>query len=121
MTDDFEDHCWKDVIPADVLEIYRSYIRDVGVGPSPALLMIDHYKLAFAGGAKPVKELLAEHPSSCGEFAWAAIAPNKKLLAAARAARIPVFYCTQENPAGGPPRADPGDITPKHARRFRRV
>jgi maleamate amidohydrolase len=96
MADDFEDHCWKDVIPPDVLEIYRSYVRAVGVGPAPALLMIDHYNAAFEGGPKPVIELLAEYPSSCGEHAWAAIEPNKKLLAAARAAGVPVIYCTQE-------------------------
>ena len=40
-TDDFEDHCWKDVIPADVLELYSFYKRKIFVGPSPALLAID--------------------------------------------------------------------------------
>jgi maleamate amidohydrolase len=96
MTDDFEDHCWKDVIPSEVLAIYRPYIREVGVGPAPALLMIDHYNAAFAGGPRPVIELQDEHPSSCGEHAWAALEPNRKLLAAARAAGLPVIYCTQE-------------------------
>jgi nicotinamidase-related amidase len=43
-----------------------------------------------------VIELLEKYPSSCGEHAWAAIEPNKQLLSAARAARIPVIYCTQE-------------------------
>ena len=34
LDDPFEDHCWKDVIPPDVLKIYRSYVREVGVGPT---------------------------------------------------------------------------------------
>ena len=37
MTDDFEDHCWKDVIAPDVLEIYADYRRKIYVGPRPAL------------------------------------------------------------------------------------
>ena len=37
----FEDHCWKDVISADVLDIYSCYRRKVFVGPNPALLAID--------------------------------------------------------------------------------
>ena len=32
MTDDFEDHCWKDIVPADVLEVYSHYERKVFVG-----------------------------------------------------------------------------------------
>jgi maleamate amidohydrolase len=92
----FEDHCWKDVIPPETLEIYRAYIREVGVGPAPALLMIDQYNLAFEGGPKPVLELQAQYPSSCGEYAWASLEPNRKLLAAARAAGIPVIYSSQE-------------------------
>ena len=41
MARDFEDHCWKDVIPPDVLEIYAAYKREVYVGRNPALLAID--------------------------------------------------------------------------------
>ena len=38
MADDFENHCWKDIGPADVLDIYSHYIRKTFVGPAPALL-----------------------------------------------------------------------------------
>ena len=37
MASDFEDHCWKDVVPSDVLGIYTHYERKTFVGPSPAL------------------------------------------------------------------------------------
>jgi maleamate amidohydrolase len=92
----FEDHCWKELVPNDVLEIYSHYERPVGVGAAPALLAIDLYELAYEGGAKPVAELHRTYPSSCGEHAWAAIEPTKRLFAAARRAGLPVFYSTQD-------------------------
>ena len=50
MADDFENHCWKDIVPPDVLDIYTHYARKTFVGPSPALLAIDLYELAYQGG-----------------------------------------------------------------------
>ena len=94
MASDFEDHCWKDMMPKDVLEIYRHYERKTFVGPSPALIAIDLYELSYQGGARPVVELSERYPSSCGEHAHAAIEPTKRLFAAARAAGLPVFYST---------------------------
>src|SRR5437763_1491098 len=85
----FEDHCWKDVVSAEALAIYRAYEREIYVGERPALLAIDLYNLAYEGGARPVHELVHEHPSTCGEYAWAAIEPTKPLLAAGGAARPP--------------------------------
>src|SRR5258705_4819056 len=89
--DSFEDHCWKDIMPPDVIELYSNYRREVGVGPSPALIAIDLYELVYQGGAKPVPEVMKTYPNSCGEYAWAAIAPTKRLFAAARAAGLPVL------------------------------
>ena len=96
MADDFEDHCWKDTVPPDVLDIYSHYVRKTFVGPSPALLAIDLYELAYQGGAKPVAQLHKTYPSTCGENAYAAIEPTKRLFAAARAAGLPVFYSTSD-------------------------
>jgi nicotinamidase-related amidase len=101
--DPFEDHCWKDIIPEDVIELYSSYRRKLGVGPSPALVAIDLYELAYQGGAKPVAEVMKAYPSSCGEYAWAAIEPTQRLFAAARTAGLPVFYSTRDTrPQSGP-------------------
>jgi len=102
---DFEDHCWRDVIPADVLELYAHYARDVRVGPSPALLAIDLYELAYQGGAKPLAEISKTYPSSCGQYAWTAITPTRRLFAAARAARLPVFYSTSDTRPQSRPKA----------------
>lgn len=94
MTDNFEDHCWKDVIPPEILDLYKSYQRKIFVGPAPALLAIDLYEVVYAGGAEPPEKLAKTHPSSCGQYAHAAIEPTKRLFAAARAAGLPIFYST---------------------------
>jgi nicotinamidase-related amidase len=101
--DDFEDHCWKDIVPPDVLNVYRAYARDTFVGPRPALLAIDLYELAYQGGPKPISEINQTYPSSCGEHAWAAVEPTKALFAAARAAGLPVFYSTGDARADARP------------------
>src|SRR5256714_11509804 len=92
MVSRFEDHCWKDVVSAEALAIYRAYEREIFVGERPALLAIDLYNLAYGGGARPVHEVIKEHPSSCGEYAWPAIEPTKRLFAPAAAAKLPGFY-----------------------------
>lgn len=79
-------HCWEDVVSDEVRERYRAYERERRVGERPALLLIDLYNLVYE----------SEHPSSCGEFAWASIEPTRRLLAAARAAAIPVIYSTRD-------------------------
>ncbi len=98
---DFEDHCWKDIVDAETLEIYQSYKRDVLVGPRPAVLVIDLYKKAYLGGAIPVVEANRTYDGSCGENAWAALKPTQDLLAAARRAGIPVIYSTRHADTAG--------------------
>jgi maleamate amidohydrolase len=94
MTNDFEDHCWKDVVSPEVLEVYSCYQRKVFVGPRPALLAIDLYDVVYRGGPQPPHKLAKTHPNSCGEYAYAAIEPTKRLFDAARAAALPIFYST---------------------------
>src|ERR1700683_1287048 len=94
MSDDFEDHGWKDLVTPDILEIYSHYRRNTFVGPAPALLAIDLYELVYRGGAKPPAELSKTYPSACGHYAYDAIEPTKRLFAAARAAGLPIFYST---------------------------
>mgnify|MGYP003351983686 CR=1 FL=1 len=65
----FEDHCRRDVVPPEVLDIYSHYAREAFVGPSPAVVTIDLYELAYQGGPKPVRELVKAYPSTCGEYA----------------------------------------------------
>ena len=46
MARDFEDHCWKDVVDPDTLQIYQAYRRKTYVGDKPAVLAIDLYNKA---------------------------------------------------------------------------
>ncbi|MFT5488669.1 MAG: maleamate amidohydrolase, partial [Alphaproteobacteria bacterium] len=93
MARDFEDHCWKDVVSSEELEIYKHYERDVYVGERPALLAIDLYNFVYRGDpTKYPHELAVEFPNSCGKFAWDAVEPTKKLFAACRAAGMPIIY-----------------------------
>src|SRR5690348_3092130 len=95
MARDFEDHCWKDVIDADTIQIYQAYRRKIYVGDNPAVLAIDLYNKAYLGGNRPVKEVDREFSGSCGENAWNALPHTQKLFAAARRAGIPVIYSTR--------------------------
>jgi maleamate amidohydrolase len=101
MARDFNDHCWNDVVDDEIREIYEAYHRDTYVGVRPAILAIDLYNKAYLGGNRPVREVNREHPGSCGENAWRAVEPTQRLLAAARAAGIPVIYSTRHADTAG--------------------
>ncbi|MDF1590558.1 MAG: isochorismatase family protein [Desulfobacterales bacterium] len=96
MTDAFEDHCWKDIVDPEILDIYSAYKRKTYIGSKPILLAIDLYNLVFEGGPLPVHEAVKTHPSSCGSFAWDAIQPIQDLLALVRSKNIPVIYTTND-------------------------
>ncbi|MEA2985908.1 MAG: maleamate amidohydrolase [Alphaproteobacteria bacterium] len=98
---DFNNHCWKDVVDEEILEIYAAYHRETYVGPAPAVLAIDLYRNAYRGGNIPVREANRAHPGSCGENAWKAIEPTQRLFKAARAAGVPVIYTTRHADTGG--------------------
>ena len=91
---DFEDHCWKDIVTPDILEVYSCYRRKTFVGPAAALLAIDLYELVYRGGAHPPHTIAKDYPNACGHYAYEAIEPTKRLFAAARAAGLPIFYST---------------------------
>src|SRR3954467_6995279 len=101
MKRDFEDHCWKDIVDDDTLQIYQAYRREIYVGDNPAGLAIDLYNKAYPGGDRPVKEVDKQFSGTCGENAWRALAPTQKLFAAARRAGIPVIYTTRHVDTGG--------------------
>jgi maleamate amidohydrolase len=101
MPRDFEDHCWKDVVDADTIQIYQAYRRKLYVGDNPAVLAIDLYNKAYQGGSRPVIEVDREFSGSCGENAWTALPPTQQLFAAARRAGIPVIYSTRHADTGG--------------------
>ncbi len=117
---DFEDHCWRDVVPPEDIEVYRPYRREVRVGRRPALLAVDLYRCVFPEEPLPLVEAVRMDPRSCGEYAWRTMAPLRALLSLARAQGLPIFYTTVETrrearparvqatkrPAGGNPEYD---------------
>ncbi len=115
MARDFEDHCWKDIVDEEILEIYEPYRREVRVGRNPAVLAIDLYNKAYQGGDRPVREVNRRYSGSCGENAWKAIEPTRLLLAAARQAGLPVIYTTRHADTGGV-RLDPPPDGPRRRR-----
>ena len=101
MARDFEDHCWKDIVDEEIIEIYEPYRREVRVGRNPAVLAIDLYNKAYQGGDRPVREVNRRYSGSCGENAWRAIAPTRLLLDAARRAGLPIIYTTRHADTDG--------------------
>ena len=104
MTDSFEDHCWKDVVSPEILEVYSCYQRETFVGPNPALLAIDLYEVVYRGGALPPHRARQDFANSCGRYAHEAIEPTRQLFAAARAAGLPVFYSTGDTREASKPK-----------------
>lgn len=66
----------------------------LGFGERPGLLLIDLYRWVFGDRPQPLLEAIAEWPSSCGLAAWNALPHIRRLLEAARARGVPVFYST---------------------------
>ena len=62
-----------------------------GFGDRPALVVID-MNVGAVGEDCPIDEQLDKYPGSCGNFAWASIPYQQRVLAAAREAGIPVVY-----------------------------
>jgi maleamate amidohydrolase len=98
---EFNDHCWRDIVDEEIVEIYGAYQRDTYVGEKPAILAIDLYNKAYQGGNRPVREVNRQFSGSCGENAWRAVEPTQKLLASARSAGVPVIYTTRHADTSG--------------------
>ena len=77
--------------------IYTPVIRaKFSWAPSPRCLPSISMNLPTRAEHGPSRRSRKTYPSSCGQYAWAAIDPTKRLFAAARSTRIPVFYSTMD-------------------------
>jgi maleamate amidohydrolase len=76
----------------DRIDIAQRPAARVGFGSKPCLLLIDLYRAAFGDRPLPLAESVAEYPSSCGMAGWQALPSIEKLLAAGRAAGVPVVH-----------------------------
>lgn len=91
---DAEPHCWGPRVDPDTKALYGRYARDLGIGEAPAVLAVDLYKLAFAGGARFPSELAEEHPSSCGVYAHNALEPIRRIFEETRQRDLFVAHTT---------------------------
>ncbi len=95
--DPFEDHCWRDLVPPETLEVYRVYRRETYVGGGPlATLAVDLFRGVFPDGPLPLAEAVRVNPRSCGVYAWDAMPVIRELLALMRAHGSEVIYSTQD-------------------------
>ena len=62
------------------------------MGERPALLLIDVYYASVGHEPMDLMDSIKDWPMSCGREGWEAIAKMKQLLAAARAAKVPVVH-----------------------------
>ncbi|MCW2696461.1 MAG: Nicotinamidase-related amidase, partial [Modestobacter sp.] len=94
--DPFEDHCWRDVVPPETLDVYRSYRRTTRIVGRPAVLAVDLFSGVFPDGPMSLPEAVALNPRSCGPYAWAAREPIARLLDLARRSDVPVLFSSQD-------------------------
>jgi maleamate amidohydrolase len=87
-------HCWDDVVGPDERLIAARYDSERAPGRRPALLLIDCYRKVFGDRPRPLAEAIDDEPSTCGLAAWQSLEPLGRLLAAARAAAVPVLHTT---------------------------
>jgi nicotinamidase-related amidase len=87
---------WPDVLDEETQRLLASRASRPLLGKRPVVVAIDLYELAYAGGPRPVVELLGRYPESCGEFAWQALPNHVALFGAARAAGIHIVHVTYD-------------------------
>lgn len=90
---------WDDVIPAEERRIYEigGWGKRMGFGSNPAVLVVD-VNYDFVGDEpKPILESIKRWRYSCGDTGWRGIHAIAKLLTAARAKGVRVFYTTVEH------------------------
>ena len=86
---------WRDAIPADELALYElaGFGAPAGLGKRPAVLVIDVQYRTVGDEPLPIRESIARHyRTSCGQAGWDAVGNIRGVLAAARAAGVPVIY-----------------------------
>src|SRR5437870_8073020 len=68
--------------------------KKIGFGQNPALLLIDLYRWVFGDRPEPLLEAVKTWPGSCGLAGWNALPHVQDLVAAARAAGLPIIHTT---------------------------
>ena len=104
---------WSDVVDAPTRALLKRRKAPPFRGRRPVLVPVDLYDLVYDGGPRPVRELMADYPASCGEFAWRALPPTVRLYEAARASGVPIVHVTYDTRK----ETDPSGIHPTNRKR----
>lgn len=88
---------WDAVIPEEERRVFEAagYGKRAGWGTSPALVVVDVNYNFVGDRPEPILDSIKRFRNSCGEVGWRAIPRIAKLLEAARATEVPIFYTTQ--------------------------
>ncbi|GHJ41521.1 cysteine hydrolase family protein [Streptomyces sp. TS71-3] len=78
----------------DRAHLGRQQRPERGIGPRPALVLVDIYQRVFGDRPEPLLDALERWPSSCGPAGWDALPHIVAVLGAARDAGIPVVHVT---------------------------
>ncbi|HVO88397.1 MAG TPA: isochorismatase family protein [Casimicrobiaceae bacterium] len=73
--------------------------KRMGFGARPAVVVVDVNYDFIGDRPAPILESIEHWRYSCGDVGWRGVAAIAKLLAAARAKRVPIFYTTVERRA----------------------
>jgi maleamate amidohydrolase len=76
------------------------YGKRMGLGASPALLVVDTTYEFCGDEPMPTAAAVTTQRRACGENAWAAVGQIRRLLRVARRRKIPVVYSISTDPAG---------------------
>ncbi len=85
---------WDDVLPEEDRLVFEAagWGRDAGFGERPVLLVVDVIYNFCGDVPEPILDSIKTYRYSCGERSWEGIAALQRLIAAARAKDVPIFY-----------------------------
>lgn len=85
---------WDGLISQEEQEIYRlaGFGSTAGLGKKPALLIIDVQYRTVGNTPMPIRDSIAQYPTSCGETGWRAVERIVELVAVFRRLGFPVLY-----------------------------
>jgi nicotinamidase-related amidase len=89
---------WEDLLTERDRLVFSAsgYGQEVAMGERPVIAVIDMNHDFVGDRPEPILESVRRFPNSCGEEAWEAMARLAPVLAAARAAGIPIVYTTND-------------------------
>ncbi len=87
---------WDDILTERDVQVFAKagYGSRQGFGDRPAVLIIDVNYFFVGETSEPILDSIEKYRNSCGEEGWEGVYQIQKLLKAARAKGLPVFYTT---------------------------